>query len=64
MRLDASTAEIVLFLQKHGYRVHFPLDVQVSDEQARIALEGNQYAIVTRKESGLHAQYESRRLSS
>ncbi len=64
MRLDASTAEIVLFLQKQGYRVHFPLDVQITDEQARIALRGNQYAIVTRNESGLHAQYENRRISS
>ena len=58
MRLDASTAEIVHFLQKQGYRVHFPVDAEISDEQARIALEGNHYAIVTRNDSGLHAEYE------
>lgn len=64
MRLDASTAEIVRFLQKQGYRVHFPLDVQITDEQARIALQGTQHVIVTRNDSGLHAEHENRRLSS
>ena len=57
MRLDASTAEIVQFLQKQGYRVHFPLDVQITDEQARIALEGSRHVIVTRKSNGFHAEY-------
>ncbi len=64
MRLDANTAEIVQFLQRQGYRVHFPLDVQIADEQARIALGGDQYAIVTRNKSGLHVQSENRRIPS
>ena len=58
MRLDSSTAEIVLFLQKQGYRVNHPVEVEIGDEQARIAVSGNRYAIVTRKDSGLHAEYE------
>ena len=52
MRFDASIAEIVQFLQRQGYRVHFPVDAEITDEQARILLEGNQHAIVTRTEKG------------
>ncbi len=59
MRLDASTAEIVQFLQKQGYRVHFPVDAEISDEQARIAVGGNRYVIVTRTSSGLAAEYDA-----
>ncbi len=59
MRLDASTAEIVHFLEKQGYRVHFPVIAEISDEQGRIALEGNRHVIVTREESGLHAEYDA-----
>ena len=59
MRLDASTAEIVQFLQKQGYRVHFPVIAEISDEQASIPLEGNRHVIVTREDSGLHAEYDA-----
>ena len=58
MRLDATTAEIVQFLQSQGYQVHFPLDAEIGDEQARVSL-GNRHAIVTRNVSGLHAEYEN-----
>ena len=51
MRLDASTAEVVQFLQIQGYRVHFPVDAEITDEQARVALDGNRHAIVTRTET-------------
>ncbi len=56
MRLDSSTAEIVLFLQALGYRVNHPIEAELGDDQARIALTGNRHAIVTRKDSGLHAK--------
>ncbi len=57
MRLDASTAEIVRFLEKQGYRVNHPVEAEIGDEQARIAVSGNRYVIVTRKGGGLHAEY-------
>ena len=57
MRLDASTAEIVQFLQKQGYRVSHPVEAEIGDEQARIAVSGNRYVIVTRKGGGLYAEY-------
>ncbi len=56
MRVDASTAEIVLFLQKQGYRVSHPVEAEIGDDHARIALSGNRYAVVTRQDSGLHAE--------
>ena len=59
MRLDASTAEIISFLQEHGYHVHYPVDAQIGDEQARVALKGNQHVIVRRTGNGLHAEYDA-----
>ena len=59
MRLDASTAEIVQFLENRGYQVNHPVDAEIGDEQARIALKGNRHVIVTRKGSGLHAEYDA-----
>lgn len=56
MRIDASTAEIMLFLHKQGYRVSHPVDAEIGDDHARIALSGNRYAIVTRQEKGLHVE--------
>ncbi len=58
MRLDSSTAEIVLFLQQQGYWVNHPIEAEIGDEQARISLTGNRHAIVTRNDGGLHAEYE------
>jgi hypothetical protein len=58
MRLDANTAEIVRFLQQQGYRVNHPVEAEIGDGHARIAVSGNRYVIVTRTDSGLHAEYE------
>ncbi len=58
MRLDATTAEIIQFLQRQGYRVHFPVEAEIGDEQARVSL-GNRHAIVTRNAGGLHAEYDT-----
>ena len=35
------------------------MDAEISDEQARIVLEGNRLAIVTRTSSGLHAKHDA-----
>jgi len=56
MRIDSSTAEIVLFLQKQGYRVSRPIEAEIGDDHACIALSGNRYVIVTRQDSGLHVE--------
>ena len=58
MRLDSSTAEIVLFLRNQGFRVNHPIEAEIGDEQARIALAGNRHAVVTRRDGGFHAEYE------
>jgi hypothetical protein len=58
VRLDATTSEIVLFLLNRGFWVNHPIEAQVGDEQAHIALQGGRYAIVTRKDDMLHAEYE------
>lgn len=50
MRLDMSTPEIVAHLQKEGYRVHFPVITKWYGEMCFVSLEGNSYAIVTRKQ--------------
>jgi len=52
MRLDASTAEIVDFLRKHRFSVHYPTQAEVTDEEARIALSGGHTAIVHRDYAG------------
>ena len=58
MRLDASTAEIIQFLQSQGYQVHFPVEAEIGDGQARVSV-GTRHVIVTRNASGLHAEYEN-----
>ena len=52
MRLDASTAECIKFLHRAGYSLHFPIIAENTEEQARIALKGENTAIVYRDESG------------
>lgn len=52
MRLDAHTNEIVAFLRKQGFTVHFPVDATVTDEEARVALKGRHTAVVYRDEFG------------
>lgn len=52
MRLDATTAEVVSFLVDRGFSVAFPIDADVTDEHARVALKGNHFAIVTRDDNG------------
>ena len=60
MRLDASTAELVRFLQRRGHQVNHPVEAEIGDKQARITLKGNRYVIVTRTSNGLHAEYDTR----
>ena len=52
MRLDANTVEIVSHLRAQGFQVHFPIDAEIQDDTARIALKGGNYAVVHRDEFG------------
>jgi hypothetical protein len=52
MRLDATTAEVVSFLRDRGFTVNFPIEAELTDEHARVALRGGHYAIVTRADDG------------
>lgn len=53
MRLDATTAEVAGFLVEAGFAVYGPpIDAAVTDESARVALKGGQYAVVYRDEFG------------
>jgi hypothetical protein len=62
MRLDATTAEVVSFLLEAGFNVYGPpIDAAVTDESARVALKGGQYAVVYRDEfAKLQAAVETR----
>ena len=62
MRLDSTTAEVVSFLVEAGFRAYGPpIHATVTDESARVALSGGQYAIVYRDEFGkLQAAVETR----
>ncbi len=60
MRLDASTVEIVSYLRAQGFQVHFPVDAEIRDDTARIALKGGNYAVVYRNKFGkLHTAVET-----
>ena len=52
MRLDASTAEIVKQLQRYGYDVFFPISIDLQEYQAKVALTGNRFALVSRNDQG------------
>lgn len=62
MRLDATIAEVVGFLVEAGFHVYGPpIDAAVTDESARVALKGGQYAVVYRDKFGkLQAAVETR----
>ena len=62
MRLAATTAEVIGFLVEAGFNVYGPpIDATVTDESARVALKGGQYAVVYRDEMGkLQAAVETR----
>ncbi len=51
-RLDASTVEIVNALQKAGYDVHFPIECDLGNYQAKVTLSGGRTALVSRNEQG------------
>jgi len=52
MRLDATTTEVVSFLRDQGFSVNFPIDANLGDDTARVALKGGHYANVTRDDTG------------
>lgn len=52
MQLDATTAEVVCFLQEKEFFVDYPIKSEVTDEWARVLLKGGHYAIVTRDDTG------------
>ncbi len=52
MRLDATTPELVKLLGRYGYAVHHPVECEISDQRARIAVSGGRHVIVTRNDQG------------
>lgn len=60
-QLDASTAELVQLLTRYGYSVQHPVDAEIGETQARIAIDGGRYVLVNRNEQGgFVMQYEPR----
>ncbi len=51
-RLDATTAEIVRVLQRYGYDVSFPVEIDLRDFQATVTLTGNRHALVSKNDQG------------
>ncbi len=50
--LDATTAEIVRVLQRYGYDVSFPVEIDLRDFQATVTLTGNRHALVSKNDQG------------
>ncbi len=44
--LDATTAEIVRVLQRYGYDVSFPVEIDLRDFQATVTFTGNRHYIL------------------
>ncbi len=51
-RLDATTAEIVKTLQRYGYDVSFPIEIDLQEYQAKVTLTGNRHALVSKNDQG------------
>jgi hypothetical protein len=51
-RLDASTAEIVKVLQRYGYDVAHPVEIDLQEYQAKVTLTGNRFALVSKNDQG------------
>lgn len=53
MRLDASTAEVAQFLRAKGYKLTIPVDAELYEDRARVAVQGGRHVVVTRGDNGL-----------
>ena len=51
-RLDATTAEIVKVLQRYGYDVSHPVEIDLQEYQAKVTLTGNRFALVSKNDQG------------